>query len=475
MTNLRRMNRKMFFTYKDNVKKYVDYGRYYLCECTEDFEFIRDRYAIEDIADEMLVAQKIMAWGMTNLASIDYTDMIWLPNVLDIDAGSYKYDYIMADECQDINRAERMLLLRCFKEGTRLVCVGDPNQAIYSFAGSDPESFNELKKLPNMTCLPLSISYRCARNIVTFANKLVPTMEPSDDERTGEVKYDLMLTEVKDGDMMVCRNNAPLIQIYVKLIKQGKKAYVRGKDVGEKLISMVNGTEQELLNVSCEKDGVFARLYNDLFSLRNKIMIDSKVDEIDAMSTSMFLDELDRIKTLEYLSEDILTSAELISKLSKAFENENMIDGISLSTVHKAKGLEADRVFIVAPDLMPSKSAKKDWEKTQEMNLMYVAYTRAKNSLFFLSDTEIDDTDVTDDYNMTQLRLKEALTEKALCKSTSKVFSLKEAMEMARKTKPIIMSNPSSNTIAMSGQTTNKSFADMWKSQTSKAKKRKTR
>ena len=60
-----------------------------------------------------------------------------------------------------------------------------------------------------------------------------------------------------------------------------------------------------------------------------------------------------------------------------------------LSSIHKSKGLEADRVFILGDELMPLKKAELNWEKEQEENLMYVAYTRAKSELIFIND--IDD------------------------------------------------------------------------------------
>ena len=64
--------------------------------------------------------------------------------------------------------------------GTRLVSVGDSNQMLYSFAGGDPDSFNALKSIPNTECLPLSISYRCPKNVVEFAKKLVPSIEANE-------------------------------------------------------------------------------------------------------------------------------------------------------------------------------------------------------------------------------------------------------------------------------------------------------
>jgi superfamily I DNA/RNA helicase len=96
------------------------------------------------------------------------------------------------------------------------------------------------------------------------------------------------------------------------------------------------------------------------------------------------------IKALEILSDDINTSDELIEKINNIFSDRKK-GGISLSTIHKAKGLEAENVYIACRHLMPSSRAKKDWEIRQEYNLMYVAYTRAKNILGFIDDTAFSD------------------------------------------------------------------------------------
>jgi superfamily I DNA/RNA helicase len=56
-----------------------------------------------------------------------------------------------------------------------------------------------------------------------------------------------------------------------------------------------------------------------------------------------------------------------------------------LSTVHKAKGLEADNVFIICPELLPMRmEGQQEWEYQQELNLKYVAVTRAKKRLVWV-------------------------------------------------------------------------------------------
>jgi DNA helicase-2/ATP-dependent DNA helicase PcrA len=387
--NTYELNKRDFARYMSNIEAFINFGRCYLCETIKDLEFIEDRYGISSIADEKEVALDVLEWGKRNLSQIDYTDMIWLPNVLFCKPYGMLYDWIMVDEAQDLSTCQREIILKCRKINTRMVCVGDENQCIYAFSSANPESFKSLKMLPNTVSLPLSISYRCAKNIVDFANKLVPSIEANDDGRTGEIKYDVSLDEVQDGDMVLCRNNAPLMQVYVDFIKQGKKCFIRGKDIGLNLKNMVKRTGIAVLNKSLQEDGVFVRLYDMLFDMINEITTKYNVTYTDAVESATISNRLDMIKALEILSDDINTADDLIEKINNIFSDRKK-GGISLSTIHKAKGLEADNVYIVCKSLMPSSKAKKDWEIRQEYNLMYVAYTRAKNVLGFVDEKEFE-------------------------------------------------------------------------------------
>jgi superfamily I DNA/RNA helicase len=300
-----------------------------------------------------------------------------------------QYDWIFIDEAQDLSVCQREILLKCRKINTRMCLFGDSEQSLYAFSSADPESFKKLKELPNTISLPLSISYRCAKNIVEFAKKIVPSIEENNDGRLGEVKNDVHLDEIKDGDMVLCRNNAPLMQVYIDFIKQGKKCFIRGKDIGLNLKNMVKRTGMSALNVKLQEDGVFVRLYDLLFDMINEIVSKYNVTYFDAVESAMIANKLDMIRALEILSDGINTSDELIERINNIFSDRKK-GGISLSTIHKAKGLEADNVYIVCKHLMPSSRAKKDWEIRQEYNLMYVAYTRAKNVLGFIDEKEFE-------------------------------------------------------------------------------------
>ena len=456
---------KNYFRYLDNIKKYVDFGRFYLCQTPKSLDFIESRYGIETLADEKDVAIKVMDWGKTELDSVDYTDMIWLPHVLYLKPIGLLYDFIMIDECQDLNKAERELILKCFKMGTRLVAVGDENQSIYSFSGADPESFNVLKSLPNTECLPLSISYRCPKNVVEFAQKLVPSIEYNKDNKTlGEIKYDVSLSDIEDGDMILCRNNAPLIQIYTEFLKLGKKAFIRGKDVGTNLKTLVKSIKQEKVNADCREDGLFVRLYDDLFVARNNIMQRSSVDAKAAMTSPIIESKLDMIKTLEILSEGVNTTDELIAKIDEIFPKKDKKEGIALSTIHKAKGLEAENVYIACSSLMPSASAKKDWEIRQEHNLIYVAYTRAKNILGFIDEKDFKDFNLKDTSSQAKLDRIETQVNKILGKTTKTIINENTAKSIIDNVQKIDIKQiiPAKNTININSKRTVNCFADLF-------------
>ena len=95
----------------------------------------------------------------------------------------------------------------------------------------------------------------------------------------------------------------------------------------------------------------------------------------------------DKVETIwvftENLAETNRTIAGLIQQIEALFTDNN--HGVTtLCTVHKAKGLEWPRVFILDPHRMPSPYARQAWQLEQEMNIKYVAITRAQQALVYI-------------------------------------------------------------------------------------------
>jgi len=94
----------------------------------------------------------------------------------------------------------------------------------------------------------------------------------------------------------------------------------------------------------------------------------------------------DRKDCLAAFMEDAKTVQEVIDKINSIFSDESK-GGIRLSSIHKAKGLEAERVFLLQLKgaSVPHPMAKSSWQRQQESHLLYVAITRARNELVYVS------------------------------------------------------------------------------------------
>jgi superfamily I DNA/RNA helicase len=86
----------------------------------------------------------------------------------------------------------------------------------------------------------------------------------------------------------------------------------------------------------------------------------------------------DRYDCLLVISGNCNSVGEIHAEIKRIFSNQD--EGITLSTVHKAKGLEADNVYVLATERMPHPKAT---NMEEERNICYVAITRAKQNLFY--------------------------------------------------------------------------------------------
>ncbi len=373
--------------YIDNITMLIDFSRFNLAQNEKEINAVAQKYSIPVSFDECAITQKCLEWGKEHTETIDYTDMIWLPVELSLAPIGLTYDWVYIDESQDLSICSTQLFLKCIKRGGRFVSIGDPDQSVNLFAGSSEDAFNFMKEYPNTTLFELPISYRCAKNIVTFANQLVPNMLARDEAPEGIIIRNCHVRDIKEGDMVLCRSKAPLVKLYVKLLRKNINCYIKGQDIGSNLIKELEKIDQEDLNTDLSTDGVFVRLWDKFFTERNKLMQTRGLDFDDATLSSYMMEKYDVINTLLILAEKYKTKTDLIKHIKEIFQEDSK--GVCLSTIHKAKGLEAENVYILCHSTMPSKLAVHDWEKLQEQNLMYVAYTRAKNLLGFVSEKEI--------------------------------------------------------------------------------------
>ena len=232
------------------------------------------------------------------------------------------------------------------------------------------KSFEWFEKFPNTRTLPLSHSFRCAKNIIIEAQKIVPDIKALDNAPDGIVgERGSVLTEAESGDFVLCRTTMPLVKLFFEFLIQNKKAIVKGSDIGIHLIELIG----HITSLSELKSFWEQELQNFRADLKSKGVFNP--DE-----HSGYVALADKVLTLLFLAKLSNGIENLKEKIRTIFTDE--IKGICLSTVHKAKGLEANRVFIVRPGLLLLKAVK-GWQQIQETNLQYVAITRAKTELIY--------------------------------------------------------------------------------------------
>lgn len=380
-------NKKQADEYIENITQLINFSRYNLAQTEKEINKVADKYSIPVSFDECVVTQKCLEWGKNNYETVDYTDMLWLPVELSLPTKNLIYDWVYIDEGQDLSLCSAQLFLKCLKRGGRFVFIGDPDQTINLFAGSSESVFEDMKNYPNTTTFNLPVSYRCGKKIIEFTNKIVQNIFSAENAIEGEVLNNCSIKMLKDGDMVLGRSKTPIIKLYTKLLSKNINCYIKGQDIGRNLINILNTFKQEKLNSNLEDDGLFVQLYDKLFNERNNLIRTRGLDFKDATLSSFIMEKYDNIQTLSLLTKGCKTKTELKDKIENIFKENS--DGICLSTIHKSKGLEADNVYILCHSSMPSKLVKHNWEKLQEKNLIYVAYTRAKKRLGFISEKEI--------------------------------------------------------------------------------------
>lgn len=303
----------------------------------------------------------------------DFEDMVFFPAVFE-DIEVPQYDWHLIDECQDLSKSQQMLVKKTLQKRDGLfLAFGDRNQAIYGFRGSDAGSFDNLVKTPNTKMLPLSICYRCGKNIVSEAQKIVPQIQPFEENDDGEVGVSSVTENVQKGDWVVCRNIKPLIQLAFDLITQGKKVSIKGKDTAKPLFKILKKVK------SNDKKVVVSYLDNELESIEKDLSAAGVRKPKNHPKYINYKENVDIFRFLEQKCEDVKEIFDFLKNLNKEQK------GVYLTSIHSSKGLEADRVFFLNVSLIPSKFAVEDWQKEQEQNLKYVGITRAKKHLVYLN------------------------------------------------------------------------------------------
>lgn len=294
---------------------------------------------------------------------IDFDDQIYMPTLF---GGSFpQYKRVMGDEVQDFSPLNHAMIEKLVPPETWFAGVGDPWQSIYAFRGAATNSMARLRERFNMHEMTLSVSFRCAQNIVRNAHKRVPHMRWPSWAVEGQVET-LVEWDAKcipDDAAIICRNNAPLMSVALNLLKAGRGVHLVGTDLGPQLVKALKRlgdpqmTQQEVYN------GIDAWEADKLRKARNAGTV------------------ADKAECLRVFASFGPTLGAAIAYCEHLFAAKGPIQ---LLSGHKSKGLEWNTVYHLDPHRIPSPWSKEGEALEQELNVRYVIETRAKRELYFV-------------------------------------------------------------------------------------------
>lgn len=322
-------------------------------------------------------AQKLLLASIEdNTTRIDFDDMLYAP--LYHQSSFWQNDWVLVDEAQDTNPVRRMLAEAMLKRNGRLMAVGDPHQAIYGFTGASADALDQIRATFNAIELPLTVSFRCPQAVVRHAQQWVSHIEAAPSAAEGSVSFmdkTVFMQRIPDKtDAIICRNTKPLIQLALFYIRRGVAAHVEGRDIGQSLLALVNRWRQPRTVAEFRVClGEYTLSEMERLSERGE---DAKIEQLQDRVESIYA-------IMETLRDDdpIERVADKINSIFKDTEGRD-VQSITLSTIHKAKGREWNRVFFYGRNIYnPSPFARQLWQIEQENNLIYVGITRAKQEL----------------------------------------------------------------------------------------------
>lgn len=310
-----------------------------------------------DLQRRLIIDISKQSFKLAREGSIDFDDMLLGPAVSGVN-----FDYytdILVDESQDLSMINHVLLRKIKKPKTRIIAVGDPCQAIYGFRGADTSSMKTLGELFEMEELYLTTSFRCASAIVENARWRAPDMRWPDWAKPGLVlrPESWAADDIPDGAAIICRNNAPLFSLALRLLRDGRYPELLGRDIVKSLLASMKKLGKPTLG----RDEALASLRGWTASTKQRQRDHAQVDD-QAMCMQIFIEATSSLGDAMALAENVM----------------NRDGRIYLMTGHRSKGLEYETVFFLDSHLCQVK-------RDQDANIKYVIETRAKERLVYVT------------------------------------------------------------------------------------------
>jgi DNA helicase-2/ATP-dependent DNA helicase PcrA len=333
-----------------------------------------------------------------------------------------QYRHFVVDEYQDVSALQQRLLDRWLGDRDDVCVVGDPSQTIYSFTGATPRHLLDFpRRHPDATIVRLVRDYRSTPQVVTLANRLLarPAGAPAGSSRSGPAPLELIAQRPAGPAPVVtaCDDDVAEAALVARRVTELVEAGLRPREIA---VLFRTNAQSEPLEQALADAGVaylvrggerfFARreVRDAMLLLRGAARSSTPGEESLGSEVRAVLaatgwtaepptaggavrDRWESLQALAVLADEIATArpgstlADLVAELDEraAAQHAPSVEGVTLASLHAAKGLEWDAVFLVglSEGLMPISLAE-GWEAVEEeRRLLYVGITRAREHL----------------------------------------------------------------------------------------------
>lgn len=404
-------------------------------------DFARGFYG-ENVSKVYTVYQKTLK----EMSACDFDDLLMQtvklfetnPAILTKWAG--RFSYVLVDEYQDVNTSQYVLTKQLASLHGNLTVVGDASQAIYSFRGADFRNIlNFERDFPSAKVFTLEQNYRSTENILVAANEVIgrnsthPVLKLWTKNPTGEkISIYNAINEIDEANFLInsimsSKKSLSSFAVLYRTNAQSRaveEAFLHG-NIPYRLYGGVSFyARKEIKDILAylrlilnPKDRVSKNRVEKL-GKRRLAKFDEAVDKLDAKKLPQPIELIDlvveatdylkliddgseeglsrveNVKELKSVAADFENTAEFLESVTlmqgriapeKSYEQKVEADGVTLMTIHAAKGLEFDNVFIIGMEegLFPhSRSLLDPGQVEEERRLAYVGMTRARQKLY---------------------------------------------------------------------------------------------
>ncbi|MFF4641266.1 ATP-dependent DNA helicase UvrD2 [Streptomyces sp. NPDC001389] len=329
-----------------------------------------------------------------------------------------QYQHFVVDEYQDVSPLQQRLLELWLGERDSLCVVGDASQTIYSFTGATPDHLLDFRsRYPRATVVKLVRDYRSTPQVVHLANGLLAQArgraaehrlellsqrepgpdpvyaeypdEPAEAEGVARRVRDLIAAGVPAGEIAVLYRINAQSEVYEQALADAGVPYqLRG---AERFFERAEVQKAVLALRGAARSAGNDPLLDDIVELGSQVravLSSTGWTAEPPAGSGAVRDQWESLAALVRLAEDFARSrpgaglAELTVELDerRAAQHAPTVQGVTLASLHAAKGLEWDAVFLVGltDGMVPITYAKTDEQVEEERRLLYVGVTRAR-------------------------------------------------------------------------------------------------